>query len=309
MQKIQLNSLSKILCALSFLLCTVVAQAESMTVHPYEPQDPLQTVNRGFFAFNQEFDRFVLKPLATGYKTVTPAPVRDGVNNFYWNLDEIPTAANNLLQIKPKPFLNGLARLAINSTIGILGIFDVASHVGFPRTENDFGITLAHYGFTSSPYLVLPFLGPSNVRDGLGLGVDYSFFTVWPYMRSVSLRNTLLGFDYIRIRANYLGNEDVLKVAALDKYTMVRDAYMQRRTLEMAQHGTVWDQGKAYSDAGGEADESDADFSVDEAWALNAGAAAKPPLAKAANPMPVGEPVATENTALVKNKTELNKKE
>ncbi len=232
------------------------------TEHPYEPQDPLQTINRGTFKFNQEFDKFVLKPLATGYKKITPAPVRDGVNNFYWNLAEIPTTINNLLQGHPKDAMDSLGRLAINSTAGILGIFDVAKHAGLERKENDFGITLAKYGFTSSPYFVIPFLGPSNFRDGIGLLVDYDPFSIFPYMNSVKARNILLGMDYVRIRANFLENEDVLDVAALDQYTLLRDAYIQRRAMQMEQHGVTWDQAKYY-------EFDDADLTADEYWAID----------------------------------------
>jgi phospholipid-binding lipoprotein MlaA len=247
----------------SLALSLIISGCASYNDHPYEPQDPLQTVNRASFAFNQQFDRFILKPVAVTYKTITPDPVRDCVNNFYWNLDEIPTTINNVLQVEPKPALTSFTRLLINSTVGILGFFDVASHVGFERGENDFGTTLAKYGFTGSPYLVIPFLGPTNARDGLGLLVDYSYFTIWPYMRSVRLRNSLLAFDYVRIRANYVENDDVLDVAALDKYTLLRDAYIQRRALQMAQHGATWDQAKYYEDP------VDDDLSPDGYWALD----------------------------------------
>lgn len=233
---------------ISILMTTLLAGCATTTnkPRPFEPQDPLEPINRVSFVFNQQVDRFVLKPLAIGYTKVTPQFVRTGVNNFYWNLVEITTTANNILQVEPKAAATSFGRLAINSTIGIVGIFDVASHMGLQRDENDFGITLAKWGFTSSPYFVIPFLGPSNFRDGIGLGVDYELFSIYPYIQSVKARNILLGLDYVRIRANFLDNEDVLNVAALDKYTLLRDAYIQRRSMQMEAHGAHWDQAKYY---------------------------------------------------------------
>lgn len=218
----------------------------SITNHPYDPNDPLQTVNRGTFAFNQQFDRFLLKPTAEVYKAVTPAPARKGVNNFFMNLNEIPTTVNYALQARPGEAYESLWRFLINSTVGIGGLFDVATHMGMERTTNDFGITLSVWGFSSSPYFVIPFLGPSNIRDGLGLAVDYEYFTVWPYMNDVALRNVLLGLDMVRIRTNLLESEDILDAAALDKYTLTRDAYVQYRYQLITEHGGKYTQGEAY---------------------------------------------------------------
>lgn len=229
--------------ALLSLVGVLSLGACSSTTHPYDPDDPLQTLNRGTFAFNQQFDKYLLKPVAVGYKTVTPAPVRTGVNNFFWNLNEVPTTVNYLLQAQPGPAYVSFWRLLINSTVGVGGLFDVATHMGLPRTTNDFGITLSKWGFSSAPYFVVPFLGPSNIRDGLGLLTDYEFFTVWPYMKDVALRNTLLTLDMIRIRANLLESEPALDTAAMDKYTMIRDSYVQYRYQLIMQHGGQYDQG------------------------------------------------------------------
>ncbi|MFN7097031.1 MAG: VacJ family lipoprotein [Gammaproteobacteria bacterium] len=218
----------------------------SFNDHPYDPNDPLQTVNRATFAFNQQFDRFLLKPTAKVYKTVVPGPARKGVNNFFMNLNEVPTTVNYLLQAQPGPAYESFWRLLINSTIGIGGLFDVASHMGLQRTTNDFGITLSKWGFSSSPYFVIPFLGPSNIRDGLSLLVDYKYFTVWPYMHDVALRNVLLGVDMVRIRANLLDSENILDVASFDKYTVTRDAYVQYRYQLITTHGGKYDQGATY---------------------------------------------------------------
>lgn len=227
----------------------------SFNDHPYDPNDPLQTVNRATFAFNQQFDKYLLKPTAEAYKTVVPGPARKGVNNFFMNLNEIPTTVNYLLQAQPGQAYESFWRLLINSTIGIGGLFDVASHMGLQRTTNDFGITLSKWGFSSSPYFVIPFLGPSNIRDGLSLLTDYQYFTVWPYMHDVALRNVLLGVDMVRIRTNLLDSEDILNVAAFDKYTLTRDAYVQYRYQLITAHGGQYDQGASYQINPNELDE------------------------------------------------------
>lgn len=218
----------------------------SFNNHPYDPNDPLQTVNRASFAFNQKFDKYVLKPTAQVYKGITPAPLRTGVNNFFMNLNEIPTSVNYLLQGRPGESYESVWRLLINSTIGIGGLFDVASHMGLERRTNDFGITLSTWGFSTAPYLVVPFFGPTNIRDGLGVVTDYAFFTVWPYMDNVALRNVLLGLDAVRIRSNLLDTETILNTAAFDKYTLTRDAYVQYRYQLVKNHGGDYSQGETY---------------------------------------------------------------
>ena len=219
----------------------------STTQHPYDPNDPLQTVNRATFAFNEQFDRFLLKPVAQGYKAITPSPVRTGVNNVFMNLDEIPTTINNVLQAAPNQAFESFWRLLINTTVGIGGLFDVASHIGLEHNSNDFGITLSKWGVTSAPYIVIPFLGSSNVRDGLGLLVDYEFFTIWPYIDNFWIRNGILAFDMVRLRANLLNNEDVLNTAAFDKYSLVRDAYVQYRNNKIVMHGGKYDQAAGFN--------------------------------------------------------------
>jgi phospholipid-binding lipoprotein MlaA len=242
MEKCFLKPLTTALSMLGLISMT----ACSTTQHPYDPNDPLQTVNRATFAFNEQFDRFLLKPVAQGYKAITPSPVRTGVNNVFMNLDEIPTTINNVLQLSPETFTS-FWRLLINTTVGIGGIFDVAAHAGLEHNSNDFGITLSTWGFSSAPYIVVPFLGSSNVRDGLGLIVDYEFFTVWPYIDNFWIRNGILAFDMVRLRANLLSNEDVLNTAAFDKYSLVRDAYVQYRNQKIIMHGGTYDQAAGFN--------------------------------------------------------------
>lgn len=196
---------------------------------PTDPQDPLENINRATFTFNRKFDKFVLKPVALTYKAVTPWQVRSGVMNFFSNMGEIPTTINDLLQGNFKHAGSDFGRLAVNTTLGLGGLIDVASHFGIGRRYNDFGITLAKWGITSAPYIMVPFFGPTTIRDGLGLLVTYEYFTLWPYIEPVSLRNSLFAVDVVSLRASLLDAEGVMKQAALDPYVFIRDAYLQKR--------------------------------------------------------------------------------
>jgi len=222
------------------------------TTHPYEPQDPVQSFNRAAFAFNDQFDTIILKPVAQGYQWIMPTFVQNRVNDFFWNLTDVTSTANNALQFKITGMFYSGMRFVINSTFGVFGLFDVAGDVGMVRKENDFGTTLAVWGVTSSPYLVVPFIGPTNFRDGLGMGVDLFALSVWPFVHDATLRNILWGVDYVRIRSNMLKTEGVVQAGALDKYTFIRDAYFQYRQAKLAENGATWDQATKYYGAGDE---------------------------------------------------------
>lgn len=257
-------------------LAFTLAGCEVNATYPYEPQDPMQSFNRASFAFNEQFDTILLKPVAKGYQTVTPEFVQNRVNDFYWNLTDITSTANNALQFKfTSMFYSGM-RFVINSTFGVFGLFDVAGDVGMVRKENDFGTTLAVWGVTSSPYLVLPFLGPTNARDGIGMGVDLFGLSIWPFVHDKTLRNILWGIDYVRIRANLLKTEGIVQAGALDKYTFIRDAYMQYRQAQLQQNGATWDEAVKYY--GG----SDEDLELDSLESDTM--AVEPPLAPLAGP-------------------------
>lgn len=200
---------------------TLSVRAESETT-----QDPWESYNRSMFAFNDVTDRYVLKPIAKGYVYVTPNLFRKGVNNIFSNLGEISTVLNDLLQGKPKQALNDSGRFLINSTIGLVGLFDVASRMGLkPSDGEDFGQTLAVWGVNSGPFVVLPFLGPSTVRDAGALPVDW-YSHPEAYIDNQRIENTLLGLYVVNLRANLL---DLEKHLTGDRYTFVRDAYLQRR--------------------------------------------------------------------------------
>ncbi len=200
-------------------------------------QDPIEGVNRAVFAFNETADRFVLKPLATGYHYVTPDPVESGINRMFNNAGEIVNIANDLLQAKFARAGTDTGRFLINSTIGLAGFFDVASNLGLTANEGeDFGQTLGYWGVGEGAYIVLPLFGPSTVRDAPGLVVD-SFLNPISEIDHVPTRNQIYGAQAISTRAQLLEAE---KLIHGDKYIFIRDAYLQRRR-HLVSDGTVED--------------------------------------------------------------------
>lgn len=197
-----------------------------------EPQgtwDPLEPVNRAIYSFNQQFDRFLLKPVAKGYRAVLPTPVRRGVSNFFSNLREPAVIVNDALQGRFGDAGSDLGRFLTNTTIGVLGIFDVATHFGLDRHSADFGQTLGKWGVGDGPYLVLPILGPSNIRDSVGLYGDTELYPP-THMEEQSTAWKLYGVELIDTRARLLDAGDILEQAgAQDPYIFVREAYRQRR--------------------------------------------------------------------------------
>ncbi len=201
------------------------------------PADPFEGFNRATFQFNDKTDQIVLRPLAKGYQAVTPQFVRAGVSNAFGNVADIATGVNNLLQGKPANAASDLGRVLVNSTLGILGLFDVASPMGLDKHEEDFGQTLGKWGVGSGPYLVLPFMGPSTLRDAVGRYPDGRL----SYRRQIDhvpTRNSTFGLDIINIRAELLNASKTLEEAALDKYQFLRDAFLQRR-LNQVHDGNV----------------------------------------------------------------------
>lgn len=198
-------------------------------------KDPLEGFNRVMFTFNDKLDIYLIKPVAQFYNAIMPKPLNQGIHNFFNNLGEIPTIANDLLQFNFFQMSKDIARLAINSTLGIGGLFDMATRMHLPYFQNDFGLTLAYWGYKNSSYLVLPFLGSNTIRDGIGIPVDYFEFTVYPYLKPQSARYQLLGLYVIDHRANLLQFEPVLEEAAIDKYVFMRNAYMQHRAFQIDQ--------------------------------------------------------------------------
>jgi phospholipid-binding lipoprotein MlaA len=211
------------------LLAASMVVASGCATDPYaDPRDPLEEYNRAAYSFNEMMDRMLFTPLASGYNFIMPAPVNRGVTNFFDNLGDVRSALNNLLQLKIGRAVNDVGRVAVNSTLGILGFMDVASNMNLPRYNEDFGQTLGVWGFGSGPYIVLPFFGPSTVRDGVGIVVDFFADPIF-YLDERSTRWSLWGLQLIDTRADLLNASRVIDQAALDPYSFIRDAYLQRR--------------------------------------------------------------------------------
>lgn len=210
---------------LGLLLVLLTGCATGPTANP---QDPLEPYNRSMFAFNDAVDRTVLKPVATAYRDNVPSLIRQGVNNFFANLEDAWSAVNNLLQFKGGAAAESFMRFNVNTFFGLAGVLDVASEMGMEKHPEDFGQTLGHWGMGPGPYVVLPLLGPSSVRDTVALPVDYKGDLV-THVEDISTRNSLTGLRIVDTRAKYLGLDKVMEQAALDKYSFTRDAYLQRR--------------------------------------------------------------------------------
>lgn len=215
-------------CSLALLLASTWL-AGCATAH--DPRDPLEPVNRGIYQFNEAVDKAVLKPVAKGYKAVVPPPVRSGVTNVFGNFTDVTTAINNLLQGKLADAVSDVGRIAVNSTVGIFGVFDVASRIGLNKHYEDFGQTLGKWGIADGPYVVLPLLGPSDFRDTVGLGLAY--FTDPEFWLVTHSPETYIvfGVRVVNLRANLLDAERIFDAAAIDKYAFLRDAYLQRRRM------------------------------------------------------------------------------
>lgn len=210
------------------LALTLSLMAGCATGPDANPRDPLEPFNRGVYRFNDAVDTAVLKPVATAYQKVTPSPVRTGVSNFFGNLGDLWSSVNAGLQLRPREATENLMRFSVNTVFGLAGVLDIASEMGIPRSRLDFGQTLGRWGAPSGPYLVLPLLGPSSVRDGTGLIVDAAGDPVMG-VDHVPTRNSLVALRLVDTRAGLLRAGTLLDEAALDKYSFMRDFYLNRR--------------------------------------------------------------------------------
>lgn len=192
------------------------------------PKDPIEGFNRAMFAFNEGLDAAIIKPVAKGYDAALPSPVKTGVTNFFGNIADVFIAVNNLLQGKPADAVSDAGRFLVNTTIGIFGLFDVATEIGMEKHEEDFGQTFGRWGAGPGAYVVIPVFGPRNVRDTAGLVLDVMADPVAD-VDHVPTRNTLLAVRLISDRATLLPADKVIEEAALDKYSYIRDGYLQRR--------------------------------------------------------------------------------
>jgi len=192
------------------------------------PKDPIEGFNRAMYGFNEAVDTVLIKPVAQGYDAVMPAPVRTGVTNFFDNIADFFIGVNNLLQGKPEQAVSDLGRVLVNSTVGLLGVIDWASDMGMEKHEEDFGQTFGRWGAGDGAYVVVPIFGPRTVRDTAGLVLDVVADPV-NHVGHIPTRNTLLALRLIDSRADSLPADKVIEEAALDKYSYIRDGYLQRR--------------------------------------------------------------------------------
>ena len=196
------------------------------------PKDPWESMNRSVASFNDKVDDNVLKPVATGYRNVVPDLIQTGVRNVFNNLADMWSTVNNLLQLKPLNTAESLGRVVVNTVFGIYGIFDVATYIKLERHPEDFGQTLGYWGVPNGPYLVLPLFGPSTLRDGASLPVD---FAVSPtqYISDIPTRNQVFALRLVSKRAELLKSGNMLEEASIDKYSFTRDAYLQYRRSQI----------------------------------------------------------------------------
>jgi phospholipid-binding lipoprotein MlaA len=214
------------------VLVGVALSALSACAAGPDPRDPMEPFNRKVMQFNERVDAVVLKPAATVYKDATPPRVRTGVGNFFGNLGEAWSFANSALQFRFKNAGETFMRLSVNTFFGLGGILDVASGLNIERHREDFGQTLGHWGVPEGPYMVLPLLGPSTLRDTLALTLDYKG-DLLARVTPPTVRDALNGLRALDERANVLRLGTVIDEAALDKYSFVRDAYLQKRRAEI----------------------------------------------------------------------------
>ena len=210
-----------------------------------ERPDPLEKMNRGTFAFNEGLDRYALEPVATAWDFVVPGVVQDGIQNFFQNLDMPVVLANDILQAKPIRAVEDVARFFFNSTLGIAGFFDVATRVGIPDNDEDFGQTLGYWGVPPGPYLVVPILGPYTLRDGIGEIADttataYAYMNLFWYdvvgLNTSETTGASIGtyaFRLVNLRAIYLEEIESSRKDAFDYYVFVRNAYLQNRQAKV----------------------------------------------------------------------------
>lgn len=219
---------NKIACLYKALLCScLIFLSGCATTQAVDERDPWEGFNRGVYSFNEGMDKFLFDPIGKTYNKVMPEYLNKGITNFFSNLNQIPAIANALLQLKFDKAVNDFVRFFINSTWGILGFNDLLGS-SLPSGQEDFGQTLAHYGVGHGPYLVVPFFGPSSVRDTVGFAAD-AFLNPIPYLESDELRAGLLSLNYVDFKSDLLSAVDLLEEAALDKYEFTKNAFFEKR--------------------------------------------------------------------------------
>ncbi|PCI69591.1 MAG: ABC transporter [Piscirickettsiaceae bacterium] len=213
---------------LVFVMLAIAFLSGCASLTSQKENDPLELVNRGVYAFNEKADEFVLEPVAKGYQFVTPTVVDKGITNFFSNLDDIIVFVNDVLQFKLNQAMSDGGRFLVNSTVGVLGFMDMATGMGMPKHNEDFGQTLGVYGVGTGPYIVLPILGPSNLRDTLGLFADSNVDPIYRIKESHVMWG-VLGLKAVDARADLISTKKIFDQASLDQYEFLRSSYFQRR--------------------------------------------------------------------------------
>ena len=190
--------------------------------------DPFEPMNRAFYDVHTAVDDAVVRPAVQAYIDIVPEPIRQSVSNVFNNIDDMISAVNDLLQGDLDRFGNDMGRVILNTGFGFAGIFDLASQVGIPRGNQDFGLTFGKWGFDQGPYLFIPLFGPTTFRDGAGWITRLAIGPVG-YIPDVPVRNILYGTGAVDVRAQYMGATKMVDTAALDRYLFIRNAYLQRR--------------------------------------------------------------------------------
>ena len=211
---------------LVLLLASLVLSACASTSPNTNSKDPYEGFNRSMYSFNDALDRAIVKPVAKGYKAVMPNFGQKMVRNFFSNIDDIFVTGNDLLQLKFKKASSDFTRVWVNTIFGVFGLFNVAENL--EKHNEDFGQTLGYWGVSSGPYLVLPFVGPSSVRDGAGLAVD-SYYGLVENIEDRALSNSLYATNKIDERVQLLDTEKIIEGGVMDRYSFLRDAYIMRR--------------------------------------------------------------------------------
>ena len=211
-------------------LTLVVGMAGGAIAEEYEnPSDPWEGYNRGVFAINEALDMVIAKPIAKAYEFIIPEPIRILVTNVFSNISDVVIGINDLLQGRGEQAFNDFGRVVINTTLGFGGLFDVAGNAGWYKSTNDFGVTFGRWGAPSGPYFVLPILGPSNIRDTFGWAADIAASPLSIVVTDPTAFWTAWGVNYVNTRANLFPVEKIIEEAATDKYSYLRDAFMQNR--------------------------------------------------------------------------------
>lgn len=202
------------------------------TTGAIDERDPWEGFNRGVYSFNEGMDTILFDPIGKAYNFIMPDILDNGVSNFFSNVAQVPVIANDILQFKFGQAVNDTLRLVVNSTLGLLGFFDVSTDLGLPSSKADFGQTLAYWGVDSGPYLVIPFFGPATVRHAIGYAADAALNPMF-YIEDDLTKAGLLSLNFVDVKSDLLSATDLIGEAALDEYEFIKNAYFEKRNSKI----------------------------------------------------------------------------